>query len=517
MSSPKSKKIIIVILSFIALNIFFLFFGGVSDNSIVSNPLQLIETGNETQIAINYGSIKDIDNLPDKVDLKIGMSKSYATFDGVSSKSIDTEKTPTLVTTQDLKQKIEMTTERIVNDFVWVETSGFVPATTGGKIILSSIGQKTFKCDGTVDNPDCFEIDSCAISQKPCYEYDNGNTIVYVNHFSGAFNTLTWTTDSDWDGGTHVNTTSSSGDLTLSGTNTTGRYTSNTTDTLETISRLKATWNTTDSWNYKKEINISNTGGAFTDYQVKIVIDKETSMNADYSDLRFTDNSSNQLNYWVEENNTVNATVWVKTNFSALTNTTIFMYYGNPTATSKSNATLVFDPLGDWKTGWKYYTSSSCTGPTNWEKLSFDDSGWTDLADASLDSWPNGGPMDWYMRKKLFISSISISTMTITSDDGQWSYAGDGTSIGHCGGACHAPGTCTDAWTITSTLKKGDNVVAIQCTESAPEPQYGERCLVDAFSIPNAYTRKYSATEPTLSSTSAQMPGDISVEFSADG
>ncbi|NOQ56004.1 MAG: hypothetical protein GQ477_04335 [Nanohaloarchaea archaeon] len=165
-------------------------------------------TGTDIQIRdsfelINTESIKNIENLPEQINLKVGDSKSYATFDEVQSRTINTEKTPTIITGQDLKQKIEMTTERIVNDFVWVETSGFVPETTGGKIILSSIGQKTFKCDGTVDNPDCFEISACSISQKPCYEYDNGNTIVYVNHFSGAFNTMTWTTDSDWDGGTH--------------------------------------------------------------------------------------------------------------------------------------------------------------------------------------------------------------------------------------------------------------------------------------------------------------------------
>ncbi|MBW6461790.1 MAG: VCBS repeat-containing protein [DPANN group archaeon] len=189
-----------------------------------------------------YASLKS----PKKINLRLADSTGFIFFDSVDLDYINTSKRPSIIKDSKLKQKIEKKTKETVNDLIWVEADDFVPNTTGGKIILPSIGYKTFKCDGTLEDPDCFEIDTCSVSEKPCYEYDNGTTIIYVNHFSGAFNTINWTTDDDWNTGTHVNTTSSAGDLILSGTNTTGYYLSNTTDTTYTIIRIKPIWNSTE-------------------------------------------------------------------------------------------------------------------------------------------------------------------------------------------------------------------------------------------------------------------------------
>ena len=135
-----------------------------------------------------------VDNkFPLKIDIKVG----GISFDSVKSSSADFSEKAIIIKTQELKTNIEKNTRHVVKDFLWVENKGLVPKDTSGTITLSSIGRKTFKCDGTVDNPECFEIQSCSVSIKPCYVFDSGKTIVFVNHFSGAFNTMTWTTDDD--------------------------------------------------------------------------------------------------------------------------------------------------------------------------------------------------------------------------------------------------------------------------------------------------------------------------------
>ena len=117
-----------------------------------------------------------------------------------------------------------------------------------------------------------------------------------------------------------------------------------------------AWWNS--SWQYRKPIIINNTGTAdLTDYQVKIV----ANMSAEYADgkinvtcqdLRFTwlnETSGNEqeIPYWIEYCNLTandNITVWVKVpEIPANSTTKIYMYYGNPDATSESNGDEVFE------------------------------------------------------------------------------------------------------------------------------------------------------------------------------
>ncbi|NOR84767.1 DUF2341 domain-containing protein, partial [archaeon] len=163
-------------------------------------------------ISKNTNILQDSINTP---NTKIGNSLNYVMFDIIDKNQIDTTKKAQIIQSKELEQKIEQNTNYVVNDYLWIETNDYVPENIGGTITLSSIGRKTFKCDGTINNPDCFEINSCAISEKPCYKYDSGKTIIYVNHFSGAFNTMTWTTNDDWNTGTHTNTTTNNNNLLL--------------------------------------------------------------------------------------------------------------------------------------------------------------------------------------------------------------------------------------------------------------------------------------------------------------
>jgi hypothetical protein len=116
----------------------------------------------------------------------------------------------------------------------------------------------------------------------------------------------------------------------------------------------------------KKIINISErTGNDWVNYSVYMNISYAPQMNVDFSDIRFVDaNESLELPYWVESKvNSQSAMVWVKTNLTKNTNTSIYMYFENPTATTtsnKTNAFLFWDDGTTDKTSW-YGTSGGLT------------------------------------------------------------------------------------------------------------------------------------------------------------
>ncbi|HWR64036.1 MAG TPA: DUF2341 domain-containing protein [Candidatus Thermoplasmatota archaeon] len=107
-----------------------------------------------------------------------------------------------------------------------------------------------------------------------------------------------------------------------------------------------AWWNM--NWNYRKLADIQNPS---LDYQMKITIGFSSSATnvdvhlegkckTDFSDVRFTNkNNSAELSYWMEnKTNGDKAQFWIKTNGEDALN----IYYGNASASSKSNASAVF-------------------------------------------------------------------------------------------------------------------------------------------------------------------------------
>ncbi len=128
---------------------------------------------------------------------------------------------------------------------------------------------------------------------------------------------------------------------------------------------------------YKTPINISNPNDELTNYQVKLIVPYNSHMNSNYSDLRFSFKYPNgtevEIPYWIQSYNSSSATVWVKVPDLKTGNTTIYMYYGNPNATSKSNGDAVFIFFDDFngnslnstkwyvvrKQGNSYYTVSN--------------------------------------------------------------------------------------------------------------------------------------------------------------
>jgi hypothetical protein len=112
-------------------------------------------------------------------------------------------------------------------------------------------------------------------------------------------------------------------------------------------------------WAYRRPITVTNnTASALTNYQVLVIIDTQTlisqgKMRSDGGDIRFTGSDGVTLiDYWVESGiNTTSTRIWVEVpSIPASGSTTIYIYYGNPSATSLSNGEatfLFFDTIPD--------------------------------------------------------------------------------------------------------------------------------------------------------------------------
>jgi hypothetical protein len=115
------------------------------------------------------------------------------------------------------------------------------------------------------------------------------------------------------------------------------------------------------NWHYRKAITITNSGSVQTDFQVLVTADTSdtTKFQGDCDDLRFTSVNGESLNYWIESGCSTAATkIWVKI-YSIPTNTsTVYMYYGNPNASSYQNGDNTFEFFDDFDAAdtskWEY-------------------------------------------------------------------------------------------------------------------------------------------------------------------
>lgn len=126
-------------------------------------------------------------------------------------------------------------------------------------------------------------------------------------------------------------------------------------------------WNS--SFPYRKEITIQeNSGNNLTDYQVFLNISYSPHMQEDFDDLRFTYKNSTgeyEIPYWIENYTSSKfAEVWIKVPYiQANSNATVYMYYGNSQALSKSNGTttlLIYDEFTNNANNWNCYATSCC-------------------------------------------------------------------------------------------------------------------------------------------------------------
>jgi predicted ribosomally synthesized peptide with SipW-like signal peptide len=124
------------------------------------------------------------------------------------------------------------------------------------------------------------------------------------------------------------------------------------------ITEVTSWYNT--SWTRRCPTIITNsTVAALSGYQVKVAVAFDSDMKPNFDDIRFVDSDGlTLLNYWRESfTASTSATFWVKIPSVPSGTKTIFMYYGNPSASSASDGanTLEFfdegDQISSWTTG----------------------------------------------------------------------------------------------------------------------------------------------------------------------
>ena len=104
-------------------------------------------------------------------------------------------------------------------------------------------------------------------------------------------------------------------------------------------------------WSYRKPITITNSsGGALTDYQIKVVVAYNAHIQTDFDDIRFTDSGgSTELSYWIEsKTDSSTATFWVKVSSIPTSTSTIYVYYGNAGVSTTSNGDDTFALFDDF-------------------------------------------------------------------------------------------------------------------------------------------------------------------------
>ena len=128
------------------------------------------------------------------------------------------------------------------------------------------------------------------------------------------------------------------------------------------------------SWNNRKAVTIDNSINPddLVDYQLKLSVMYDSDMQPDFSDLIFTSNDKQtSIPYWIESYTpSDHAVVWIKVpSILASSTETVYMYYGNPSATTQSNPDNTFDLFIDFTRDGvtSYGGSSQDQNPTQYE------------------------------------------------------------------------------------------------------------------------------------------------------
>ena len=97
-------------------------------------------------------------------------------------------------------------------------------------------------------------------------------------------------------------------------------------------------------WEKRKTITITGSVGASTNYAVNFTVTFEAGMQADFGDIRFTDNDGyTLLDYWLEfYTASTSAKFWVEVKDDLDSNQIIYMYFENGEAEEESDAKNVF-------------------------------------------------------------------------------------------------------------------------------------------------------------------------------
>lgn len=161
--------------------------------------------------------------------------------------------------------------------------------------------------------------------------------------------------------------------------------------------RTDAAWYDND-WAYRQLITVTNSAGSTqTNYQYLLTVNTATLINGgklqiDCDDIRFTNNGGNELKYFLASGcNTTTTQVWVLIDSLPTSTSQIFMYYGNPSTSSKSNSGA-FAALTNLAGYWPFNEGSSSTaqdasGNSKVQGIAIGSSG---TQTTTIQAWTNG-------------------------------------------------------------------------------------------------------------------------------
>ncbi|MGI6278199.1 MAG: DUF2341 domain-containing protein [Patescibacteria group bacterium] len=118
-------------------------------------------------------------------------------------------------------------------------------------------------------------------------------------------------------------------------------------------------WN--ETWLYRKAVNISNDNGEnLTDFQVAVTLDTASlitdgKMQDSCNDIRITDINGKMLPHFLDSVpgcNNESTVIWTKIPEIPTEGKTIYVYYGNPSASNQNNGEEVLESGGIWLTNW---------------------------------------------------------------------------------------------------------------------------------------------------------------------
>jgi hypothetical protein len=195
---------------------------------------------------------------------------------------------------------------------------------------------------------------------------------------------------------------------------------------------------TDPAWTKMKPITITNTAGQIL-YNAIIYfnITHEPGMQLEYQDIRFKhqNNPTNWLNYWIESYNTTAAHVWVKVPTIPLGTSSMYLFYGNPSATSQSSYSGVFSWSAFWADDEK--TTNHANNEGTWDP---------DVAFGNnefLVTWEEGQywlpPFSWGYKQEIRASMYDTTGNKVVDDkqvfnDGTDWYRNENPSIDYGGG-----------------------------------------------------------------------------------
>jgi hypothetical protein len=112
------------------------------------------------------------------------------------------------------------------------------------------------------------------------------------------------------------------------------------------------------AWIYRNTVTVSNPGGTqLSNFQVHLSLDSTfnfSNAKTDGSDVRLTsDNGTTPIPFWIESwnANSKTSSIWISIPTIPPSGTTLYLYYGNPSATSASNGTGTFEFFDDFESG----------------------------------------------------------------------------------------------------------------------------------------------------------------------